>query len=87
MMPVSEPSVPSPTPPTGNGGSIAVALDLLAIDYVFSESATMPVRDDFLALEGVTADFFEQYMQDVFEDSTQTTLLEFQTFLVTSILT
>jgi hypothetical protein len=47
----------------------------------------MPVRDDFLALEGVTADFLEQYMKNAYAESSQSTLVEFQTFLVTSILT
>lgn len=79
---------PSPSQPsTGGGLTIPVTLSVYAIDYKLSNSASMPVRDDFLTLEGVTADYFEQYMRDAYMDSFQSTLVEFQTFLVTSILT
>ncbi|KAG7358565.1 hypothetical protein IV203_015154 [Nitzschia inconspicua] len=78
----------NPTPsPASVGPTIPVTLNVYAIDYLFSQSAPMPVRDDFLALEGVTADYFEQYIRNAYKDSSQSTLLEFQTFLVTSILT
>jgi hypothetical protein len=78
---------PTSTNPASGGDTIPVTLNIFAIDYSLSESAAMPVRDDFLALEGVTADYFEQYMRDTYEESSQSTLVEFQTFLVTSILT
>lgn len=84
MFPTLEPSSAAPA---SGGDTIPVTLNVYAIDYVVSESATMPVRDDFLALEGVTADYFEKYMKGAYEESSQSTLVEFQTYLVTSILT
>jgi hypothetical protein len=47
----------------------------------------MPIRDDFLALEEVTAEYFEEYMMGVYSASTQAKLISFDTVLVTSILT
>ena len=79
--------VPSPTiapPPTS---SISVTLDQYAIDYVLSDTVSTIVRNDFAALEEVTADYFEDYMMEAYSASTQAKLISFETVLATSILT
>jgi hypothetical protein len=79
--------IPSPTPAPPPTSSISVTLDSYAIDYILSDSTSMPIRDDFLALEEVTAEYFEEYMMGVYSASTQAKLISFDTVLVTSILT
>lgn len=71
--------------PTVEGETVAVSLDLFAINYTLQEDNSVPTRDDYVALEGVTADYFETYMMAAYEASTQATLVSFETLLVTSI--
>ena len=79
--------IPSPTPAPPPTSSISVTLDQYAIDYVLEDTVNLPIRDDFLALEEVTSEYFEEYMMDAYSASTQAKLISFDTVLVTSILT
>jgi hypothetical protein len=72
-------------PPISDGETVAVSLNLYAIDYSLDEDDTVPTRNDYVALETATADFFEKFMKDAYAASTQATLVSFETLLVTSI--
>ncbi|KAL3920339.1 MAG: hypothetical protein SGILL_003311, partial [Bacillariaceae sp.] len=74
---------PTPAPPPTS--SISVTLDQYAIDYVLSDTVNLPIRDDFLALEEVTSEYFEEYMMEAYSASTQAKLISFDTVLWRSI--
>jgi hypothetical protein len=82
----TSPSAPvtSPTRPPYSGETIAVTLPLFAVDYTLAEERT-PSRDEYLELETVTSDYFEEYMLEAYSASTQATLVRFETNLQTSI--
>jgi hypothetical protein len=76
---------PTEQPPIGEGEPVEVLLNLYAIDYTLQDDSSVPTRDDYVALEDVTAEFFEAYMMEAYESSTQSVLVDFETLLVTSV--
>ena len=51
-----------------------MSLNLYAVDYDLEDDNTVPTRDDYVALEAATADFFEKFMKDNHYDPSASTL-------------
>lgn len=61
-----------------------VEMDLDAIDYKLLRNDSPPMKVDFLELQTVTASYFEDYMIDAYQVSTQADLVDFTTLFVTA---